>query len=360
MGFSWERALWPPTLTQWRVIEPERGDWKWNDGDIKKADVAGVQVLGSLMSTPQWAASNDPFLRGGGPYPMAMPSDIETWKTYVRTVVTRYPQVTAWEIFNEPNVGIFWRGNDTDLMRLWSVAAKVIREVRPKALVVGPFGADILKKYGALDSQDVLSLHLYRNGSTVDARIDEIERDIRDERARFILAGRPNIKIWNTEYGPLNWGSLRRPRDTQNHERAVEYIVKHSVSQLSLGVEKLFPYLLAPDTKTVDTMLDADLTPRTGMAGLATVARFCSGAKSLGAFAMRAPFRAYAFGRNGQNVVFVWSKNPQVVRRVEKRPPGLTLYDEMGNAMSGPLRIGEMPRIVVGNAQVVSAFLGRL
>lgn len=196
-GIAWERALWAPHYTQWRVVEPERGKFRFTS--IETGTRAGIQMPGSIMSTPQWAAPGDSFLKGGwqgDPYAMAMPDNLEDWRQYARATVRAYPQITHWEIFNEPHVGIFWNGKPDDLMTLFVEAAKVIKTERPNAKIVArpQPSLEVMHERGALQYVSALSEHHYWHGGVIDERIDTVGNIMRDLRRRLNDLAYPKSK----------------------------------------------------------------------------------------------------------------------------------------------------------------------
>ncbi|MDD2857073.1 MAG: hypothetical protein PHU75_00205 [Candidatus Nanopelagicales bacterium] len=64
---------------------------------------------------------------------------MDDWLDFVRHGVQRYAwQVTAYEIGNEPNLTLFWRGKPEQMAEMMSRAAAIIHEEDPNALVVAP------------------------------------------------------------------------------------------------------------------------------------------------------------------------------------------------------------------------------
>src|SRR5580658_6509043 len=69
----------------------------------------------------------------------AEPANLDDWRTYVRTVVSRYKgRIEAYEIWNEPNLRDFWTGTLDQMLTLTKEASQIIHSVDPKALVVSP------------------------------------------------------------------------------------------------------------------------------------------------------------------------------------------------------------------------------
>ena len=74
------------------------------------------------------------------------PKSYEAWGAFVREfglfLVQRYgiAQVAKWpfEVWNEPNLGFFWSGNQADYFRLYKAAAMALKSIDPRLQVGGP------------------------------------------------------------------------------------------------------------------------------------------------------------------------------------------------------------------------------
>ncbi len=112
-------AIMPDSLSanrfhvQWAFVEEDPGTYDWTISDAVYAAMQSrtANPIMLLHRAPEWArdpAATCPF----GPeevcaYPPDAAHDDE-WKAFVQAAVARYPNVRAIEIWNEPNLGIFW------------------------------------------------------------------------------------------------------------------------------------------------------------------------------------------------------------------------------------------------------------
>lgn len=352
MGVGWHRALWPPGITQWRSVEPKKGEWAFKDEQMAAFTRAHVNVMGSLMSTPDWAAVGQKQSAPGSVYSMAYPNDINDWRNYVTAVAKAYPQITTWELFNEPNVGIFWQGTHEQLMEMAAVAIDAIRKVNPDAkFVTQDFpGLTALKDAGVLQHVSALSEHWYAHGSTVDARVDQINGWIKSLRQGLADNGQPQVELWNTEFGPGAWGAIRS-NDLTNRRRAVEYIVKHLSSQRAQGVAKFFPYHLRQAIGADgNNTFERDLTPTTGIAAYAVMIHLLENAKPAGELALSDPsLRAYQFESGQDLLVFAWSRDPEKTKTLGKPPAGVRVLDMFANPIADDdVTLEQMPKVFIG------------
>ncbi len=132
------------------------------------------------------------------------PRDWDRWADLVRDLTAhlteRYGRdevVSRWafEVWNEPNLEVFWSGTPQEYFRLYDVSARAVKSVDPDLRVGGPSSAAagwIGELLGHLEGSDLpldfLSTHVYGN----------VPLDLRPALASF---GRPGAPIWWTEWG---------------------------------------------------------------------------------------------------------------------------------------------------------------
>ncbi|MGB8380335.1 MAG: hypothetical protein WCG47_03635, partial [Dermatophilaceae bacterium] len=118
------------------------------------AQTAGVRLMIKIRVGTCWATPGDAnYVRGQkNKTESSMPSDLTKYAAFVKSVVQRYPGVTAYAIENEINSASFWSGTPADFEKLYGVAAKAVREANPNAKVVDPgisstaYGAGIAQR----------------------------------------------------------------------------------------------------------------------------------------------------------------------------------------------------------------------
>src|SRR5215471_134054 len=203
-----EWRLWDANVT-WADIQPNRGQWRFEklDGYVSVAEQHGTGLLLTLGGTPKWASAKPQLKSNYYPGFSGEPTNIEDWREYVRTTVSRYKgRIQAYEIWNEPNLADFWSGSIDQMLTLTREASQIIHNVDPKALVVSPsataaYGipwlAEFLKKGGG-QYLDVVGFHFY-----VDPQLPPEEMLAIIQRVRQVLAdnGLAEKPVWNTETG---------------------------------------------------------------------------------------------------------------------------------------------------------------
>lgn len=348
LGCRQGRAHWPPGATQWKSVEPAPGEFKPSEVLQRRLAAGEAGMIGMIDTTPAWAApARAEWLKRPG-YGTAMPDSLDAWRHYVREVAAAYPQIDSWEIFNEPHVPVFWRGTDQELLALFNAAADELKKLSPPRRVINwPLKIDQLAEHDGAARLDAVVIHPYSHGRTVDERVTENRAAFASIRSRLDLQGASHVAIWNTEYGPGDWGSVRVPGNLAQRTRAVEYMIKHTAAQLD-QVERFFPYLMTSDVLGNHCQLDLDLVPRAGLVAYGTVIRFADGAEPLGEIrGATEHVRAFAVRREGRVAVFVWSRTPD--RELPCRPADeVRAFDEMANPIELPARIGAMPVVLVG------------
>ena len=104
---TWQAAgvRWARVDLRWYLVEPHgasvaagRGDWSEMDAIVRAADRHGLQLLPIVGYSPAWTTDEDEHWE----YPDAAP-----FETFFAAALRRYPQITAWELWNEPNFGVF-------------------------------------------------------------------------------------------------------------------------------------------------------------------------------------------------------------------------------------------------------------
>jgi xylan 1,4-beta-xylosidase len=132
------------------------------------------------------------------------PKDWDRWAALIGDLaahlVQRYGRdevVSRWafEVWNEPNLEVFWSGTPEEYFRLYDVSARAIKAVDPGLRVGGPSSAAagwIWELLGHLEGSgaplDFLSTHVYGN----------VPLDLRPVLGAYGRAGTP---IWWTEWG---------------------------------------------------------------------------------------------------------------------------------------------------------------
>jgi len=235
--------LWDASVT-WADLQPAKGQWRFEklDGYVTLAEQHGTGLLLTLGGSPTWASAKPQLKSSYSSGFTAEPANIEDWREYVRTVVSRYKgRIQAYEIWNEPNLADFWSGSIDQMLTLTREASQIIHNVDPKALVVSPsataaYGipwlAEFLKKGGG-QYLDVVGFHFY-----VDPQLPPEEMLAIIQRVRQVLAdnGLAEKPVWNTETGWLP------PAKFDSDELAAAFLARAYIVNWAAGVQRFYWY----------------------------------------------------------------------------------------------------------------------
>ena len=106
-------------------------DWSLYDPILQRLHAAHIAVLISLWGTPSWAS--------GGGSPNDVPDDADSLASFAYAASTKYPWITRWTIWNEPNVRLFLIPNSPRLYvtRLLNPSYRALKSANPRNLVAG-------------------------------------------------------------------------------------------------------------------------------------------------------------------------------------------------------------------------------
>lgn len=342
--------------TSWTRLQPKpvAPNFTALDHALAAARACGVRdVLLVIGSTPAWAARS----RVAGDYPApgsaSMVSYVKYWRAWVSLVVSHSKLKTAgaiqmqYQIWNEANLPMMWRGSAADMALLTALAYPIIKRIDPHALVVAASTTLRLSNYRTWYSSylanlakyrwpvDVFSFHGYPASSgtplTRDASILAFKSVLMASRA-------PTRPIWDTE---LNYG-LRGPAATNTYRPitgalAAAYVAQTMLDSLRLGVARTYWYSWAPTNTLLGIQFQAN-TP--GALALATVSGWLAGRAWYGCIG---PVASGLINCRSGIAQIMWSTRSPVTVRV---PAGVTkLIDPRG--IISLVRAGQSVRIGV-------------
>ena len=236
--------IWDANVT-WADVQPGKGQWRFErlDGYVSMAEQHGTGLLLTLGGTPAWASAKPQLKSNYYAGFTGEPTNIEDWREYVRTVVSRYKgRVQAYEIWNEPNLTDYWAGSMDQMLALTKEASQIIRNIDPNALIVSPsatagYGipwlAEFLKKGGG-QYVDVIGFHFYVDPHTLMPEdmlplIQGVRQLLSDNK----IANKP---VWNTETGWLE------PAKFESDKLAASFLARAFIISWAAGVERFYWY----------------------------------------------------------------------------------------------------------------------
>ncbi len=298
-GSRWDRFDF-----SWPTLEPREDQWNFSGYDQLVADLraTGMNTLGILLWTPNWAATGDCYQTmalprldrrpamwyAPAPQGTVTPMDetppchttpprglfeewndwttadgdpINYWGRFAYTIAYRYrDSVKHWEVWNEPDLHWFWSGTSAEYAQMLKVAYRAIRAACPDCTVL--FGGIMYYEKpdfyrwvlnnlkndpeGAANNYffDAMGVHLYSRSSS----IYDVVQVIRSGMREFI----PEKPVWLTETGVPVWDDESVYSETvpyiwsATQEEAASFVLQSYANARAAGVQRYF-YFRAHD-----------------------------------------------------------------------------------------------------------------
>jgi len=371
LGQGWMRGHNMLQATWWCQVQPEPGAFQFAQAskNLEYLDRHGMPILGQLFGTPTWAAAS-PLPRAKG-Y-TGLPPRWDDFARYVRETVSHYKgRISHWEIGNEPEVSVFWRGSPEEFAEYCRIAYQEAKAADPACLVMAAGNTtppwvwhERAAKAGAWKWCDVVSIHLtYNAKKSTEANEREFASVLghfRELSAQYGATGKP-LPIWNSETGISDspWLSDLDP-DTAPIEEALPdqvraelgaiRVVQGEILMQAMGIEKHFLYFQTPMKPSVledvDT-LEYTGAPRPKALTRAVLDAFLAKAVPVGPYVKRPEAGLWAFAwraPSGGSLAALWCEDGN--RVVLEAPDGLTAVLDLFGApkpIATRLEIGEEP-----------------
>ena len=204
-GVRWARVdlRWALVERNGPSLESGHADWREMDAIVEAADDHGVKLLPIVGFTPTWASAGGDLWE----YP-----DAEPFEEFFAAALERYPRITAWELWNEPNFARFSKPQPSPagFVALLRSARRARDGVGSSArLIAGGIapGGEIdihswlneVAMRGGLNFVDGLGVHPYSPAEPDDPRSWMMQ--LQALHFRLAQLGKPNLPLWLTEYG---------------------------------------------------------------------------------------------------------------------------------------------------------------
>ena len=282
----------------------------------KLALECGIKTLGLLGFPPRWASTAPPQAER---FWVHKPK-LDAWAEFVLKVTGRYRNLCQhWEIWNEPNITVFWNPDPDpkefiDVVKAGYVAAK---RANPDCTVITPGLAgptdrkqrqmdflDELLRLGAAHYCDAISVHPYRQGTPEETDLVGDLQHISDTAEKHGARRR----IWFTE----NCINTYVPGGSSERRQAI-MLPRGYVLSLSTGLMERLIWFRLHDPG-VDRfysehnygMCCHDLTPKPAYFAHMTVAELFEGAQPDGTWDVGPRAMAHCFHTEQGRVAAVW------------------------------------------------------
>ena len=207
----------------WNHIEKEKGNFTWDDVDkyVVYSQEHNQKILATIWPHANWEQKSCKRKKARSPFGkrftkyLSKPCSMEDYKTFLLKLVDRYdgdgnndmPGLTKpikhWDIMNEPEFKMFFKGSKEDFVETFNFSSKVIKEKQKDAVIVMAGAAGMFpenKKYWKSvlpkikDNFDIANIH---HISTPDGKCDK-ELWV-DEFASLLKSLNISKPIWVTE-----------------------------------------------------------------------------------------------------------------------------------------------------------------
>ena len=140
----------------WNHIEKEKGKFSWEETDkyVIYAQEHNQTILATIWPHANWEQKSckrkkarSPFGKHFSKY-LSKPCSMEDYKTFLLNLVDRYDgdgnndmqgltkPIIHWEIMNEPEFDMFFKGTEDEFVEIFNFSSKLIREKQKDAVIV--------------------------------------------------------------------------------------------------------------------------------------------------------------------------------------------------------------------------------
>ncbi|MGE5861677.1 MAG: hypothetical protein ACM34J_14025 [Ignavibacteria bacterium] len=228
----------------WDAIEEVEGKYKWlfwDDYVNMAVNEYGITLIPYICYVPRWnsTGANDSIFFWNYP-----PKDYEAYGDFVKALVTRYKdKIKTWEVWNEPDIWIYWQGSKKDFAKFIKIAAEAIEEADPEAEVVFPgiaydanFLLEMFRDYKLSEHFDIVNMHNYYetwHRHPIESIVQYVN-EVHDVVWRY----GNNQAIWMAEVGYSTFRKGARVSDSYSayyqYEHTPEYQAKQLFKTLTL------------------------------------------------------------------------------------------------------------------------------
>ncbi len=230
----------------WDAIESKENqyDWLFWDEYVNMAvDEYGLTLIPYICYIPMWNSTGAKDTMYYWNYP---PKDFEAYGDFVKALVNRYKdKIKTWEIWNEPDISIYWQGTHEQFAKFMKIGAKAVKEADPNAKVVFPgiaykpeFLEDMFKNYKLSPYFDIVNMHNYYetwHRHSIESIVEYLN-EVNDVVWRY----GNNQTIWMAEVGYSTFRKDARVSDSYSayyeYEHTPEYQAKQLFKTLTLVV----------------------------------------------------------------------------------------------------------------------------
>ena len=230
------------TDLKWNDIERTKGQYNWTAYDQLVAGLAsrGIRPYFILdYNNTNYGVSDD--MTG-----VTNSAQITGFTNFSKAAVARYKgKGIIWEVWNEPNLDIFWRPapNATAYMNLLKSVVPAMKAADPNAIVVAPAVAFIANTFSFIETcaqqglfglVDAVSVHPYKDAAPESGTVDYLYDTLRSLIARYHPSN-PNLPIVGGEFGfSTVWSNVRN--ETTQAQFLTRQLLYHDYKNIPVSI----------------------------------------------------------------------------------------------------------------------------
>lgn len=351
IGMKWQRLHDCSNMCKMKWANPEAGRFQWTDEIVDYFRSMDINIL----ALPDYPAQYIMPTNAEG----KVVYDCEGYRAWCRELAKHYKgKIEHFEIWNEPYMPYFFKGDSKEFGKIFNAGAEGIREGNPDAKVIGwctefttpKYVTTFLKDYPLEKKPDYNSVHYYYTSVPGDGELsyDRIINNIKETFGEY--AGE---EIWNTE-GNLGldhtFYSRMRKFDRSSCDRGVAFGTRGWAETISCGITKTFLYTTHntdnPHVGGLMTLIDYDRSVTPEAAATAVTAYFIDGLKPVKTNVKIDGVKFRVFVGDGRTVALVWDDVIKEGRLKLDTSRFDAVYDAMGNRVDGSPELTMVPIFV--------------
>ena len=321
----------------WAAIQPSADVWQWDKIDRSFSIYAehGIEPQVLLGYSTPWAVDPAPKQTDHASQWMFVPPDLDAWTRYVSEAAQRYAdQVTFWEVWNEPDLWNFWRGDTEQYIELLRASYDAIHKNDPHAQVMTGGFATLMPHGGRrhvnlqrdvlLQAADAFDVHAFHQHGAFDAFANIVEGPLAEMRDAM------------PEPRPLYFNETAVGRG-QGHAYQAESLVKKVAFTRRRGAIGYAWFTLVSGESFPWGIMIRDHEPLPAYVAYNALIRELGQLPFARALDLGEGNLALLFGNEQRSLLIVWSQSKDASRglatiRVDQRHDEVRVLDLFGNA----------------------------
>lgn len=234
----------------WDAIESEKDNYNWLfwDDFVKMAvDEYGITLVPYICYMPRWNSTGETDSLWFWNY---TPKDYNEFGQFMKDIVTRYkPWIKTWELWNEPDIWVYWRGNSEEFSRFVKIGSKAVREADPSAKVVlgglahkVEFTRELFRDHDISPFVDIVNMHNYYE-TWSGYPIEQIESYV-NEISDIIQRWGNKQSLWMAEVGYSTW---RMEKSKVSSDYNAYYDYEHTPQYQAVELVKTLAMVLSTE-----------------------------------------------------------------------------------------------------------------